>query len=626
MNARHMWIFLFAVLCLGLAACSGSIHADPDAGSVDAADAGPGDAGGQDAGGQDAGGQDAGGGDDAGAGPDEDCVDVDHDGHCRDADCDDRDPDVHPGMDERCGNAVDDNCDGQVDEGCYSASVFFIDKDSIGGTCSDDHPGTMSQPWCSIGKANAALTAGQTVSIRAGTYFETIQPANSGSSDTSRIVYRNHEGEQVTLEGGVYCLRLIERDYVSVIGIRFFNCERNVYFDGSHHNHLGYCEFDTPAGPVTWAGSRIYHGSSYNRIHHCSFSRYGSETYYADSYQDYGCVLDIGNDNEIDRSDHNLIEHSTFYYGGHHILGVYSNFNVVRHNTFHNEEWYECHREEIGGLCGDRDVILNTSYADENIRNVIEDNFIVFAGVPPDQVSSSGLSVRTQFNIIRRNIFYYCDSSGLALSVDGGNHNDASHNAIYANVFYKNGYLLLDDWDPRKNGLMLARWVDDAEHNPTRGVHIRNNIFHENLMHAIYYYYVDPDEQIAADNWEHEGDPRFVDLEGEPDPFDFEVFDFHLRADSPCIDRGGFLTRATGSGARSTTLRVEHAGVFSDGRGLVAGDFIQLEGQTATVQISSIDYASNTLSLASPLDWQPGTGVSLPYSGQQPDQGAYEHP
>jgi hypothetical protein len=61
----------------------------------------------------------------------------------------------------------------------------------------------------------------------------------------------------------------------------------------------------------------------------------------------------------------------------------------------------------------------------------------------------------------RANIFYACDSSGIGLSVDGGNTNDASNNTIY-NVLFRNGYPLLDDWDPTKYGLMLARWVDDA--------------------------------------------------------------------------------------------------------------------------------------------------------------------
>jgi hypothetical protein len=70
---------------------------------------------------------------------------------------------------------------------------------------------------------------------------------------------------------------------------------------------------------------------------------------------------------------------------------------------------------------------------------------------------------------------------------------------------------------------------------------------------------------------------------------------------------------------------VEDAGYFSDGRGVVAGDIVQFEGQTATARISAIDYGTNTITLDTPLSWQPGVGVSLPYFGEKPDQGAYEN-
>jgi len=626
-------ILSVAIASLFLAGCTGSVGKQGDAGGddVEVYDAGDDGIGGDDG----VSGDDGGGGDapedgtaqdaDGGGGTDEGpCVDIDNDGHCRDVDCDDHNAAVNPAADEVCGNAIDDNCDGSVDEGCLTGDAYYVDKDGIGGTCSDGGPGTIDQPWCSIDKANSTLQAGETVYIRAGTYQETIRPDNSGSSDTTRITYTNYNGENVTFTQSVYCLRLIDKSYLTVTGIKFYNCERNLYIQNSHHNNIVSCEFDTPMGPSTWAGSRVYDGSTYNRITHCIFSRYGNESGSAGAWDDNGCILDIGNDNSVDTSDHNLVANSTFFHGGHHILGVYANYNVVRNNTFHNEEWYECHRPEIGDLCGDRDVILNTSDPDGNIRNVIEDNFIVFAGVPPDQVSSAGLSVRTQYNIVRRNVFYFCDSSGVALSVDGSNHNDASNNYIYNNVFYHNGYLLLDDWDPRKNGLMLARWVDDAGHNSMTNVAIKNNIFHENNLHAIYYYYVDEAEQVVADNWEEQGDPGFVDLTGQADPFDFTVFDFHLMPNSPCVDNGGFLTSATNSGDNSTSLQVEDAGYFSDGRGVVAGDIIQMEGQTATAAISAIDYGANTITLQTPLSWQAGTGVSLPYFGDKPDQGAHE--
>ncbi|MFC1609950.1 MopE-related protein [Myxococcota bacterium] len=554
------------------------------------------------------------------------CIDVDRDAACVPIDCDDENAAVGPSQTETCANGLDDNCNGEVDEGCLGMNAFFVDRDSIGGTCDDNNDGTQTAPWCTIGEANGRLTAGQTVYIRAGTYLdETISPANSGTSDNARITYVAYANETVTLEQSVYCMRLQSRSYVTVLGLHFFNCGRNVYLDDSHHNNIGLCTFDNPAGPATWAGSRVYHASQYNRIFNCTFSRYGEQSGSNPDWDDHGCILDIGNDNEEDQSDFNTVVNSTFYYGGHHILGVYANHNVIRGNTFHNEEWFACHRTSIGGLCGGRDVITNSSQPDINKRNIFEDNIIAYAGVPPDQVSSAGLSLRTPYNIVRRNAFYSSDSSGVTLSADGGNHNDPSNNHIYNNVFYRNGYLLVDDWDPRKYGLMLARWNDDAQHNVMAGVAIKNNIFHENNHGAIYYYYVNEAEQVVANNWEEEGNPGFLTATGDPDPFDFAALELQLADGSPCINNGGFLTQATNAGDNSTDLQVIDAGYFFDGYDIVEPDMIQLEGQTVAVPIDAINYATNHITLAEPLSWNPDDGVSLPYHGVLPDQGIHEY-
>ena len=555
------------------------------------------------------------------------CIDLDRDGFCRGDDCDERNPAVNRGVSEVCGNGLDDNCDGQVDEGCLvGTNEYFVDTDSLGGVCDDTNPGSLTAPWCTIGQANATLTAGDTVYIRAGTYSgETIQPTNSGTSDTQRITYSAYDAEEVILTASVYCIRLQSTSYNTILGLRLIDCERNVYIQASDHNNIGYCEIDTPMGPTTWAGSRVYEGSQYNRIYNNIFSRYGAEDYYGGGYQDSGVNLDIGNDNDVDASDHNLVINNTFFYGGHHILGVYANYNVIRGNTFHNEEWYDCNRASIGGLCGNRNVILNSSQPDNNIRNVIEDNWIVFSGVPPDQDASAGLGIRTQLNIVRRNIFYHNDSSGVSLSTNGGNHNDASNNYVYHNVMYHNGYMLLDDWDPRKTGMMLARWVDSPEYNAIAGVAIKNNIFHDNQLHAIYFYYVDELEQDVAGNWQHAGDPGFLSVSGTPDPADFGSYDFRLHHTSPCIENGEFLTTTTNAGQGATGLEVENAGYFTDGHGVVEGDLIMLEGQFMPAVVIAVDYATNTLTLNTPLTWEAGTGVALAFHGTAPDQGAYEH-
>lgn len=100
---------------------------------------------------------------------------------------------------------------------------------------------------------------------------------------------------------------------------------------------------------------------------------------------------------------------------------------------------------------------------------------------------------------------------------------------------------------------------------------------------------------------------------------------YRLRADSPAIDAGGALTKATNSGNSSKTLKVVKSDFFQDGYGgLVAADFVRV-GSNAPVQITQVDEASNTITLASPISWSTNDAVTLPYEGSSPDVGAFEY-
>lgn len=65
----------------------------------------------------------------------------------------------------------------------------------------DSNPGTLTQPWRTIGKAVRTVNPGDTVLVRGGTYNEMVEITRSGRSD-GIVHYTAYPGETVIIEGG----------------------------------------------------------------------------------------------------------------------------------------------------------------------------------------------------------------------------------------------------------------------------------------------------------------------------------------------------------------------------------------------------------------------------------------
>jgi hypothetical protein len=109
--------------------------------------------------------------------------------------------------------------------------------------------------------------------------------------------------------------------------------------------------------------------------------------------------------------------------------------------------------------------------------------------------------------------------------------------------------------------------------------------------------------------------------------------DFSLQAGSPAIEAGGALTTvAVSDSGTGTTLLVNAAYPFQDGWAGVQADTIAVGNVSNTVQIASIDYATNTITLASAITRNNGDPVFLfrdsdgtqVLRGTAPDIGAVE--
>jgi len=466
---------------------------------------------------------------------------------------------------------------------------------------------------CALSTANTNVVAGNTINLRGGTYAnQEIRPSNSGTSDSNRIVYTSYNQENVTIRDSAYGIYIYKKSYITVNGINFYSLRRFMRIYAGHYNTISYCNFDTrSAQSGDWVGALIAddyndstpasENSTYNWVHHCTFYRwvYGS---YAEHR---GGLLDIGSweESPVDESYYNLIEDNIFAYGGHHTLGMYSKYNVIRNNYFHNEtnpaNWaYEGYRDSI-------------TEGPSGGYNLYEGNRFGFSG-------ASGLALRTPYNLLRFNLFYHSDSGGLQVVSSAAGQDHADYNRIYRNTFYHNGH---QESDPGfQGGIYFANWSGQS---PVGNI-VKGNVFYNNKNGAVTYEGV-VNPQVVEDNWDQNSvDPKFVDPSGS-DPNNPNLPDLHLQADSPCIDAGAYptwITSATGSGSQ---FQVADARYFMDGWGIpgVQGDEIQLAGGQRG-RIKDVDYGTNLITVDRLLTWTQNQGISLAYEGAAPDLGAYE--
>lgn len=133
------------------------------------------------------------------------------------------------------------------------------------------------------------------------------------------------------------------------------------------------------------------------------------------------------------------------------------------------------------------------------------------------------------------------------------------------------------------------------------------------------------------------GQGNFTDdpgnIKADPLLVNYATNDVHLSPGSPAIGAGSSLTTvAAGDSGSGTALLVNDAGFFQDGYGLPGVNADQIRVGTSTVaQITSINYATNTLTLSSSITRSPGAPVYLfgdsngriVLTGNAPDIGAF---
>lgn len=200
---------------------------------------------------------------------------------------------------------------------------------------------------------------------------------------------------------------------------------------------------------------------------------------------------------------------------------------------------------------------------------------------------------------------------------------NADNHHLYNNTFYDNYAYSVSNFQ-----ILMTSSLDNVA---------RNNIWYRSVSpggnpyafgngtstidkdYDLYFDQGSPQEDNAVN-----ADPSFTDADND---------DFTLQGGSPAIDAGGPLTTVSstdsGTGAE---LIVGNALLFQDGWAGVDPDWIAVGNATNTVQISSIDYDTNTITLAGSVSrseddpvylFKKSDGVQVLY-GSAPDIGAYE--
>jgi hypothetical protein len=533
-------------------------------------------------------------------------------------------------------------------------------------------PGQIA--WQKIGSANSVLVAGDTVYIRGGTYTlnasleqNAISPVNSGSAG-SPITFTNYNNEDVVFQTGRYAVYLNcggparggssnKRAYIKVSGspghpMTFNNFKYQLWILTTDHIEITYCTFfDRISGGGTPQGTYIYINAAYNWIHNNKFSRWGScEPYGTDA----GGPFQMGiNDADDHGTQYNLVENNEMAYGGHHVAWLGGTYNIYRNNYFHNEPWCPTSSPTFATR-----ILIQNGYAAggddiDGIHNLNEGNRIGYGGPKnKSEVGGNVAQVMGAYNIWRYNVWAQSYLSSVWLYCYNDYGEVTKYNHIYNNNFWKGGYGYYQDYyDPRATAPTNS-WSKSFHHpvNIENDVTVASNTFKNNLFYQNntsgnytlggnydfvtssndYYSSVGPDRQNISNNWtDNSGDPKFVDISATADPTidPAALWNFNLQPTSTAIDGGTYLATANGAGNNSTSLVLNTeakdaypASLFFYDAGNIASawptanvnnDWIAIGTVSNVVQISSINYSTNTITLAAPMKWSNGASIWL---------------
>ena len=475
-----------------------------------------------------------------------------------------------------------------------------------------------------VGGCAAVAAAGDTCVIYAGTYDETVTPKSSGSSG-SPITYSTNPGDSVTVTGW----NLGTLSYVTIMGTasRPMIITQQIAWSAIQHCIFQYVEDSAGTGsescfrgtPDKSAGPSSDNQFLGNTLSYCAGAGAGLAA---------GITIEGHN---------NLFDGNTFSHV-QSAIQLYGSFNVVRNNTFGPVAGADLGGQHSQPIESSGDC--SGAPGDYPLVHMLFENNTSTQWRGPD--SHAGFLLRDTStppcgqtsNVIRLSSFM--DSGSYLTVTQTQSRNEYFYNISVSNTQLDNSPKDQEDYsftdncpDSRTLNNILANTTRVGSEDwgiyidGTSGPYVENhNLIFSKGWTGSWYGPTSASTTTYDSSDIFNEDPRFVD----PDT------KLELQPGSPAIAAGGPLTSTVGSGASSTSLAVSDAGFFSWGYGIpnVHADWIRI-GASTTAQISSIDYSTNVITLASAVSWSKGDGVYLykdsngnaQLSGSNPNIGAY---
>ena len=489
----------------------------------------------------------------------------------------------------------------------------------------DKNDGSLEAPWATVDYAARRAIPGDTIIFLPGEYHGVLRPVRSGTAEAP-IVFKALERRTARLVGETSLEYAVEISKVEHVHIEGFHIKpksphgRWLLIEGAKHIRIDDVLMEDARGGMPFLITHSEHIQVRDSViqHYAggNMARVGDSAY----------ILFEGN--SISRTGHSPFQ----FYPERSTRNV-----VIRGNVFH--------------------AAWGRNFEFFGTENILFEHNIVTNAFDGGRSASTNAKFAVEHGIFRFNRVFR--NWGGALHLYTFREQWLSHIRLYNNVFddnYEYGIAVSDPEAQMRDVVFVNNiFTRNDVHGGLRQVQFEsmgvpetgpqgeqiprvrfmNNVVSaesEGFANTIAFGGLRLDlDTLQSDTWQKLKPANqaviFADNKAiSPQFADEQNYNHALKADSPLIDGGSFLTRTVGSG-EGRTMRVVAAMYFYDGFGIEGeqGDLVAVGSSDQLARIVKVDYERNEITLDRPVTWKDGDPVSLCWSGSAPDIGVYEH-